>query len=162
MTAFWGVDPSTQRVSIAYVTDNDLRHVMTRSFRQDLDDGARWAHVYAETFELCRALYLAAPPRLVLVEQPFASPKGGNRVHPSSYMAIAGIMIAAVRVTEAQVRMVNVSSWKARAYGKGNGHAGKDFMMAWARGQGYQGDLQDEADAYGLAEAARQTAGVAA
>lgn len=152
MTACYGIDPSTLRVSIAYVTDDGQRGVETRSFRTDLRDGERLWHIYAETFGLCRQLHEIAPARLVLVEQPF-----GRNVPPVSYLAMGAIMMAATRVTDAPVQPIPPPTWKLRALGKGN--ASKDDVLAWARQQGYGGALFDEADAMGIAEAARKAAG---
>lgn len=147
----WGVDPSTQRVSIGYVTSGQSG-VRTRSFRTDLRDGERLWHIYAETFGLCRELHALAPARFVLVEQPFAF---GKPVPPVSYMAMAAIMLAATRATGARVApCAPPGKWKKLALGDGHGNATKEQVMAWAHANGYNGDVQDEADALGIAHAA--------
>lgn len=145
----WGVDPSTQRVSIGWASGDGWRGVRTRSFNGALRDGARLDHIYAETYRLCGELVVSfPPPRLVLVEQPF-----GRNVPPVSYLAMAAIMVAAVRATGATVRPVPPPTWKRDALGKGD--ATKDEVLAWARSTaGYTGELYDESDALAIAEAA--------
>lgn len=156
MSACWGVDPSTQRVSIAWANVDGWRGVETRSFNPALRDGQRLDHIYAETYRLGSELVELRPsPELVLVEQPF-----GNNVPPVSYLAMGVIMLAAVRATGATVRSVPPPTWKRAALGKGN--ATKDEVLAWARSMaGYTGELYDESDALGIAEAALRRVGSA-
>lgn len=156
MSVYWGCDPSTQRVSIAWARhDSGVQGVLTRSFRTDLRDGQRLWHIYAETFTLCQeVLHDSGHPTLTLVEQPFANPRGGNRVNPVSYMALGVSMAAIYRITKMPVDLCKSPGWwKRRSVGFGN--ASKDQVMAWAKYHGYAGSLQDEADAMGVAEAAR-------
>jgi Holliday junction resolvasome RuvABC endonuclease subunit len=153
MNACWGIDPSTQRVSIAWVTDGGERGVQTRSFDPLLRDGERLWHIYAETWDLCKQIHASRPARFVWVEQPFAF---GKPVPPVSYMAMGAIMIAARRVTAAPVEpCAPPGRWKKLALGPGYGNAKKEQIMVWARERGYDGNLQDEADALGIAVAAR-------
>lgn len=154
----FGIDPSTQRVSIAWA--GDQQGVATRSFDTRLRGGERLWHIYAETFALCRDL---PRPDYVMVEQPFAfAGRNGNRVEPISYMAMGQIMTAVFRATGAPVDPIRSPSWwKKRSVG--NGRASKGDVMRWALERGYaavlarntaRSPLQDEADAWAMAHAA--------
>jgi len=76
-------------------------------------------------------------------------------------MVVGVIMLAAARATGAVVEAQrSPASWKAGALGRGHGRAKKPEILAWARAEcGYTGDLQDEADALGIAvDASRRIA----
>jgi Holliday junction resolvasome RuvABC endonuclease subunit len=47
------------------------------------------------------------------------------------------------------VFIVSTAEWKAGSVGRG--HASKPEVLAWAKSHGYEGKIQDEADALGIA-----------
>jgi hypothetical protein len=172
--AWWGVDVSVARVSIAHVTPERTRGARTASFAT-LEGGGRLAHIWAETGLLAASLIRDgwALPGLVWVEQP-----SGARPNPSLSYAV-GVVMGAVadalaRVTAERVRVETVPSatWKKQATGFGRhdkptrkklGRAPlfEDYGVAkWARANGYRGDSWDECDALGIAEAARRSVGL--
>ena len=168
----YGVDPSTKRVSIAGV----LRAAhggldrWVRSVPFMPGDGAeRLSGTYEATRRFAAELARMYPPGLVWVEQP----SGRNMNLPLVYAV--GVILAGIcdGVNDAigyrvAVETVPSSSWKLRACGNGAiskptkqklGRAVEfeDYAVArWARLNGYQGWLWDDADAMGVAEAARR------
>jgi hypothetical protein len=157
----WGVDPSTVRLSIAWVRDTGVRGVVTDS-HLDLKGASRLHAIYETTRRLA---VLAPHPGLVLVEQP--SGKFDNLELVFAVGAtLAGLASAlGPRVT---IETCTSSWWKKRACGRGNIYKPtrkslgrkpeyEDYGVAvWARENGYAGSLWDEADAWGIAEAARR------
>lgn len=154
----WGIDPSSLRVSVAIVAPGGVDvYTETKSLPKSNMGLSRW---YAESHKVL-ARWLADmaqlwPPGLVLLEEPFSH--GKSHVHPTSNRML-GVVLAALGEALASpvelVELIGPQSWKARALGKGYGHAKKDEVMAWARdAAGYEGELQDEADAIGIATAA--------
>lgn len=102
-----------------------------------------------DLFEGLRERYGA--PVCVSVEQPFAA---GRVIEPVQWYA-CGVTLEVISFVVGEgvpVRPVEPMSWKAEALGKGNGHAKKPEVMAWAREMAaYQGSREDEADATGIA-----------
>lgn len=170
-SAWWGVDPGTQRVSIACVDGEGRRDVRTASFA-GLSGGARLAEIFQVTRALAASLVdLWTPPGLVLVEQ-----ASGQSENPELVYAV-GVIQAAVyeglcdRIGPVQLETVTSSWWKKRACGRGDIRKtmrveGRKRPVAvphesygvyvWARANGYAGSSWDEADAWGIAEAARR------
>lgn len=149
------MDPSTRRCSIA-VAGRDPR-ACTVSFDPDLRGGERLSHIRVGVVRLARHMLERGVPRLVLVEQPFAGGgKSKNRVAPASYYAVSAVMVglyeALHRYGPVPVETIGVTSWKLASLG--NGAADKAAIFRWAREHGYEGKLQDEADAWGIARAA--------
>jgi hypothetical protein len=173
-TAWWGVDPSTQRIAVAGVAtryDGSLdRWVGCRPFRPSAGP-QRLSEVYRVTRDYVVSMATCCPwPGVVFIEQP-----SGKFENPELSYAV-GVTIAAVfnaLATETgvppHIETVTSSSWKKRACGRGNlykptkeklGRAPtfEDYPVAvWARENGYQGSSFDECDAWGIAEAARRT-----
>lgn len=171
-TAIWGVDPSTVRLAVAQVRPDGRRWVETLYF-SGCDGAQRLSRIYDETRQWCQrrvgGLLLNAPlPGLVHIEQP-----SGKTPNPELLYAVGVIMAAiydGLYTTGAPVRLETVSSahWKKVACGRGNlykptkkllGHTPKfeDYAVArWATMNGYRGHSWDEADAWGIAEAARR------
>jgi hypothetical protein len=171
--AHWGVDPSSQRIALAgvlRVPDGSLaRWVRSVPFVAG-EGGQRLSGVYAETRRFVEACAVAAPwPGVVWVEQP----SGRMTIHALEYAV--GVIQAAVfdaleAVTGSLVRVETVpsASWKLAACGRGNLYKPtkaklgrspvfEDYGVArWARTVGYEGWSYDEADALGVAEAARR------
>ena len=162
MTAHWGVDPSTQRVAIACGLQ-----VRTHSFPHG-DGLARLSTIYAGTREFVEDLLAEWPaPGFILMEQP-----SGQHVDPILWYAV-GTMIAAIQDATSdygtRVETITPSSWKKTAVGSGaiykptTKKLGRrpeylDYGVArWAAETGYTGHSWDEADALGIAEAARRT-----
>jgi Holliday junction resolvasome RuvABC endonuclease subunit len=151
--AWWGVDPSTLRISIGVITRGGERRVRVKSFPRGNLHGARLDDIYVDTLAFAReTAEMYGLPGFVYVEQPFAY---GHPVPPVSYMVQGVIMAAIVRATGAVVESVPPPKWKATAVG--NGNANKAAVMEWARLNGCPSDLQDDADAWAIAEAARRT-----
>lgn len=155
---WWGIDPSTLRASVGIVRPVDgavERRVVTHSFAQG---PARLSLINSDIRDLVAMLAASYPPGFVLVEQPFA-----KQVEPQLYYAIGALLVGlydglhrALDVVP-KIEVVGPSTWKARALGQGHGHAKKPEVMEWAQANGYEGALQDEADAFAIAEAARRT-----
>jgi hypothetical protein len=168
--AWWGVDPSTTRVAVAYVAPDGSRGVRTAPFAR-VEGPGRLSEIYRETHRF--ALDLCGPvswPGVVLVEQP-----GGEHRNYELFYA-TGVIVAAIdaavhKVTghHPRIEMVVPSWWKARACGSGAikkthrvpGRKSPVYLpleeygvMKWARANGYKGMSWDEADALGIAVAA--------
>lgn len=170
-TAWLGVDPGTTRVALAACWEGETveRGVWSASF-QRMDGGARLAGIWRVT---CRLAESAArslaeegvAPGVALVEMP-----AGKQANPALSYA-TGVIQAAVfegvmRATTRGVRIEDCSSswWKKLSTGFGGHRKPKPSddpesygVMRWARSVGYQGHSWDEADALGIAEAARKT-----
>ena len=150
----WGIDTSTQRLSVA-ARSADGCEVATRSFERHLDGAARLASIGRDTRGFVRELAGEWRPAVVFVEEIAVF---SRRVNPILYQAHGAIQAALFEGlvdvgVSPDVRMIAVSSWKARALGQGNGHAPKDRIFKWAQADGYGGRLEDEADAWGIARA---------
>jgi Holliday junction resolvasome RuvABC endonuclease subunit len=160
----WGIDPSTKRISVAviepddYPADESRLHVHTlslptghfaRRLAGALDYLLQW---------LPQLISRYGAPVCVLVEEPFGG-TGQTQVHPSSNRTL-GVLLAALSTClphSTAIELCGPGSWKARSVG--HGRASKDDVMAWAIAAcGYAGDLQDEADALGVAWAAALSA----
>lgn len=165
--AWWGVDPSTLRVAVAGVSqlhDGSLaRWARSRPFAA-VEGPQRLSEVYDVTrafvWELMQAG--ARAPGLVLVEQP-----GGTHRNYELFYAVGAITAAlwsgieGSYGTSAQIEFVVPGWWKKRACGRGNIYKpkrrGDEYeVVTWARANGYTGLSWDEADAWGIAEAARR------
>jgi hypothetical protein len=159
-TAWWGVDPSTLRVSIATISSDGSRGVSTVGI-PTAEGPARLATILSHTRGLARELSLAEveEPGVIVVEQP-----SGRTPNPQLVYAV-GVVIAALveACAPTVVETVASSRWKAVACGKGNIYKprskadGEYGVLTWARTVGYTGDSFDECDAYGVAEYARRT-----
>lgn len=151
---WWGCDPSTQRVSIAAIYPDGRRLVAVRSFPQRRE-GQRLLDIFRETASFARDIAGKwGPPGFVWVEQPFAYK---HPVPPVSYMA-QGVIMAAI-VAGSECVMVEAckppGTWKSLSVG--NGNANKAAVLKWARLNGCPSTLQDDCDAWAIAEAARRT-----
>jgi hypothetical protein len=172
-SAWWGVDPSTVRLSVAYVTPEGARGVRTVPFAR-VEGPARLSEIYAQTrlFALgVSAMAIAAPegvgvlpaPGLVLVEQPSGKMENPNLSYAVGVIQAAlfdGLYSAFGRAV--RIETCTSSWWKKRACGRGNLYKPKRGdpepygVLQWARQNGYAGASWDEADAWGIAEAARR------
>jgi len=174
-TAWWGVDSSTLRVAIAGVAVGAegyvSRWVRTESF-PPLQGPARLSAIYRLTFARVQSLATCVTwPGVVFIEQP----SGSNQEVNLPLIYAVGVIQAAVHdalvdVTGAapEFDYCTASWWKKRACGRGNLYkptkkklgrmpAFEDYGVAvWARENGYTGSSWDEADAWGIAEAARR------
>lgn len=164
--AWWGVDPSTLRVSIATVSAEGCRGVSTRSFARRRG-AERLADIFRETRLLaCELIGAGVCPGVVVVEQPSGKVQNLELVYAVGVIQAA---LAAACCPGTHFEMVASSRWKAVACGKGNIYKPKrerggpapqaeDYaVLAWARSLGYRGSSWDEADAMGVAEWARRT-----
>ena len=160
--AVWGIDPSSLRVSVAAVIPGEYSsgpavEVATKSLPKSNMGISRWyAESYAVLLPWLAELAERWPPVLVLLEEPFSH--GKTKVHPTSNRMLGVLLAALGCALGSQVELVELigpQSWKARGLGAGHGHAQKPEILEWARrAAGYEGDLQDEADAIGIATAA--------
>lgn len=165
-TAWWGVDTSVARVAVASVHGDPLHRAVETFSLPAHDGGRRLAYAY-ETLrdELAGAVLHGRlqPPGVVLVEQP----SGAQPNLPLTYMVgvVMGAVYAGVVLGGAPGPVVETCSsswWKKRAVGRGNiykpkkGDARPYGVLTWARENGYDGSSWDEADALGMAEAARR------
>jgi hypothetical protein len=165
--AWWGIDPSTVRVSVAYIASDGARGVRTAPFPRS-DGAARLSGIYAETVRFvveCASWgYGTFPaPGLVLVEQP-----SGKSENPNLSYAVGVIQAAVFDALYShfrravQIETCTSSWWKKRACGSGaifkpkRGSGEKYGVLTWAQENGYAGSSWDEADALGIAEAARR------
>lgn len=168
-SAWWGIDPSTKRIALAAVLrrpDGEVdRMVKTASFMPG-EGAQRLSGIRSETFRFVQGIAACCTwPGVVVVEQP-----GGSQRNWPLYFAV-GVILEAVHaalldVTGRAVRieMISPASWKLRACGRGNiykpdpkkGRGGEYGVLTWARANGYEGYSFDEADALGIAEAARR------
>ena len=163
---WWGVDPGTRRTALAFVEHRGPEPVYrcaTTSY-PTLSGGQRLDHVYRQTRAFVASVAEEWPPGIALVEQP-----SGKQENPAlSYLV--GVVQAAVYagVQEALavplcVDTVTSSEWKKIACGAGNLYKpkrGEDRpyeVLEWAQRKGYPGTSWDEADALGIAVAARLT-----
>lgn len=170
-SAWWGADPAVGRLSVAVATAEGPRAALTASFG-DLRSGARLAHIWRETGLFVAGLVRDGwpVPGLVWVEQP-----SGQRTVPELLYAVGviqGAIYDALQLVTGHgvlVETVPSSSWKKAACGSGAirkptrkalGRAVRfeDYGVArWAAANGYRGSSWDEADALGIADAARRT-----
>lgn len=160
-TAWWGVDPSTKRVAIGWITQDGERESIIESFPGY--EGAQRLHTIARA--TCELALRAPLPGLVFVEQ-----ASGQHDNPELLYAIGATLsgLYAALGPLVRIEMVTSSWWKKRACGRGNIYKPtkkklgrtpvfEDYGVAvWARENGYTRDLWDEADAWGIAEAARR------
>jgi hypothetical protein len=171
-SAWFGVDPSSKRVSIAAVLrlpDGSYdRWVRSVPFVPG-DGGQRLHSAYHATRGLALEMVGLAKPGVIWVEQP----SGRNVNHPLEYavgVILAAVFDAAYSLTGVPVVVETVpsASWKKLAVGRGDcwkptraklGRAPEfeDYAVAaWSRRLGYRGYSWDESDALGVAEAARR------
>lgn len=145
---FWGIDPSTVRISVAVVDPNGEKwQVRTHSFtRHPARSLERVECIRRETDQFLRTLAHVFLPAFVLVEEP-----GGKWVEPQLQYAVGAILSCVPIVGPGT--LVPVSTWKL--HGLGHGATKKPEILRWARRKGYEGNLQDEADALGIAFACR-------
>jgi hypothetical protein len=167
-TAIWGVDPSSVRLAVAGTDSDGKRWVGTAPFAP-CDGPERLSAIYEQTRVFCsERLSVVRRPGYVLVEQP-----SGDKVNLPLYYAVGVIMAAlydALYLPGAPVRIETIppQSWKKTACGRGNIYKPtkkklgrtpifEDYDVAvWARLNGYEGSSWEEADAWGIAEAARR------
>jgi hypothetical protein len=144
----WGVDVSTKRLAVAF----HGRGVETVEFDKQLRHGARFHHIHQRTVEAPMGWRSEFPPFFVWVEAPT-----GPKISPPLLYAVGAVMAGLYWALEhcfpypVEVRTISVGEWKKGSVGHGN--ASKAQVLAWARGQGYEGDSEDEADAWGVAHA---------
>jgi hypothetical protein len=159
--AWWGVDPSTQRIALAGV---DGRGVWSRELPfAPLRDGVeRLNAIYEATRKMIVGVATCVPwPGVVWVEQA----SGSSRNLPLEYAVgviqaavFAGLLDVCGRAV--RVEAVASASWKKIACGHGDiykpkrGDAREYEVLSWARANGYEGRSWDQADARGIAVAA--------
>jgi hypothetical protein len=169
-TAWWGIDPSTQRIALGAVLrlpDGSLDRMARSAPFVALTGAPRLSEIRRVTREFVTGIATCCTwPGIVLVEQP-----GGSQRNWPLFYAV-GVIIEAVHdalvdVTGTSVRVETMppATWKKLACGRGNiykpskakGRTGEYGVLTWAHENGYEGTSWDECDALGLAEAARRT-----
>lgn len=149
----WGIDPSSKRIALAVVEGDGSFAVSSRP----LPSGEGWremrfADSYAEQVDLFKAAFADGRPSIIFIEEPFV-PRDRRQV--PTHLLMYGVTLAALGevIAASQTPLVELtaSQWKARALGQGNGHAPKEAVLRWAQQIGYEGRVQDEADAIGIA-----------
>lgn len=163
---WWGVDPSTRGVSIAYVNAKGRRGVRTMPFAAG-EGPARLAQILSLTRSNTGWLCLRGfNPGIVLIEQP-----SGKQDNPTLLYAVGVIQgaiaaaLAEVYGREIRCEAVTSAHWKKVACGRGNIYKPKRRgdpygVLTWAQANGYRGSSWDEADALGVAECARREIGL--
>lgn len=145
MSYFVGIDPASGTTGLAAISETGALKHQAVHLNGDLPDrlvnlrtiARRWLASIAEEGAWC-----------CVVERP-STVHGG-----ASLFASYGVLIEAARSSLAcPVIVLGTGEWKRHACG--NGAAKKPDVMAMAVGLGYEGGLQDVADALGCAVAAR-------
>jgi hypothetical protein len=165
--AWWGVDPSTKRVAIAGCAINFDggvdRWVKTESF-PPLEGAGRLSAIYELTRAKVASLAACCPwPGIVIVEHPGGAQRNWPLFHAIGVTILAvhdGLRL--VTGTSVQIEGMPPDRWKKIACGRGGiwkpkpGDGREYGVLTWARENGYTGSSWDEADAMGIAEAARR------
>ncbi len=161
-TTWWGIDPSTKRVALAW-TDGERRGVIMRPI-PPCASAHRLTLIHEITGVLvARAFVDGGPPGITLIEQP------SGKVQSPELLYAVGVTIASVysHLVAYGIDLPTVETcasawWKKRACGRGDiykpkTHEDRQYgVLTWAQANGYQGSSWDEADAWGIAEAARR------
>ena len=138
------IDPATRHTGVAYVSGSTDTITCPTKLRGD-DRLDWWAHTY-------NILVHDERPDVVVYEAPFI-----HRQRPASGVALVELHVKlrdVLRVHGIVSTVVPPSLLKQRATGKGN--AGKPEMIAAARALGWDGDGDDQADAWLLWHGAHQ------
>jgi hypothetical protein len=154
--AWWGVDPSTKRVAIAYVTPDGERGSVIRSL-PTLAGAERLEAIRTATVELCESLRQSElEPGVIVVEEPAGF---GKRPNPElAYAAGAVLCGLVVGAPFTHVEFVASARWKLQVCGYGAIAKPKPTekrryeVLEWAQREGYEGTSWDEADAWAIAE----------
>lgn len=167
----WGIDADTKRVSVAglraAIFAGDLSSRLdwrTRSLPQSGPAHIRQSRSLEGLLVLVHGLKQDwGVPTRVLIEDPFAA----SAQALTAQQRAMGVLLAALGLElglGVDVRFAPPQTWKLAATGVGRGNfegskeerrrQEKARLMGWARTVGYTGDLQDEADACGVAVAA--------
>lgn len=149
----WGIDPSTQRVAIAW--NGPELGVAVKPFRRSRH-AERLDNIYEVTYAFAQQLAGMFPPLVVWVEQ--ASGARPNLPLMYSVGVVQAAVFGALKDMWAfpvWVETVPSGTWKKVATGRGN--AKPPEYLAWARLNGYQGLDLDEAAAWGVAMACRRS-----
>lgn len=160
--AWWGVDPSTKRVAIAYVTPELDRGSVIRSL-PTLAGAERLESIRTATVELCQEAMIRSRfmPGVIVVEEAAAF---GKRPNPEFAYAVGAVLCGLVLgAPRTHVEFVASAKWKLDVCGYGAISKPKPTekrayeVLEWAQQQGYEGTSWDEADAWAIAEYARDT-----
>lgn len=146
MTYIYGIDPGGSAAHFA-VINTQTGQYQTNSVQwgtKGIGLGRHLMECHAHVSTFTAALAEAFPPVFVAMEQPT-----GRFRNPRLEYA-TGVTAAAVgTVLALPVNFVAVKAWR-QAIGVGGG-ASKDAVLAWARGQGWDTDTVDQAEALGIA-----------
>jgi hypothetical protein len=178
VVGWWGIDVSTRRYNVGYVTQSMDRGVHSVRLGEANDNVGERLTRFARQLRLLLQTMLGegiAPPAVVFVEHP-----AGKNVEPVLWYAVGtATQVAYETIADSygyvpRVETIPPSSWKLKAVGRGNlpkpkRERGKPRpeldaypVWRWARTLGLAENASwDDADAYGIAEAARRTIGIA-
>jgi len=156
--SWWGVDPSTKRIAIAYVTPEGERGGAIRSL-PSAAGADRLEIIRVATIELCELLRDRAEPGVIVIEEAAGF---GRRPNPELAYAVGAALCGLVLGAPfTHVESVASSKWKLDVCGYGAISKPKPSetheyaVLQWARSVGYEGTSWDEADAWAIAEYAR-------
>lgn len=165
---WWGVDPSSHGVSVAWRAPSGNAGVLTVPILKS--EGAhRLGLLHEAGVRAARDLADAAWPGIVVVEAPLQTSRRGTTDLVMAAGALrAGLWLGLAAEQAHRVRFEDVvaSTWKRDVCGYGGikkpkpaeVKAGAVYqVLAWARQDGYVGDSWDEADAWAIAAWGEQT-----
>lgn len=165
-SAWWGVDPSTLRVAVAWQHPAAEPGAAIRSFPRAAAGGKRLSLIRSETADFVRGIVGAPWPGIVLVEQPSGKP------NPALVYAVGAIQAGiydGLRATPRghhhpeqipPIETITSSEWRLIATGRGDTgykrRGGKAELVRLAQENGYRGSSEDESEAWLIALAARR------
>ena len=158
-SSWWGIDPSTKRLALATIAPTGERSSAVVSI-PELAGAERLEAIRMAAKELCGDfLAFTAHPGVIVVEEPAGF---GKRPNPELAYAVGATLCGiAGGAPRTHVQFVASAKWKLIVCGYGaiskpkptDKH--KYAVLEWAQSVGYEGTSWDEADAWAIAEYAR-------
>ncbi len=145
-----GIDVSTRLLAVAAIDDTGDHHTVSIPLDPSLRGAQRLTAARGALLHtLARDTKLHA--NAAMVEIPWA-----KRGSSFALLSMAGVCLEVTQhaLRGCVVMDVPTQTWKRESVG--NGNASKDAVMVHARGLGYTGGSQDEADALCMAQAAME------
>lgn len=140
----WGIDPSVNYPVLAEWPSGRVQMLRTNGSGAErlADLGDQWAGLISE--------WASHLPTAVFIERVRGKyPKDALVMAVGVIEAVTWTMLDEISEHPTSIFELSPGEWKSHAVG--NGGAKKPAVMAWAREHGYQGKVQDEADALGIA-----------
>ena len=150
MTWAWGIDVSTRRVAIGATDGSDVRWAST-DIAPNVRGAYRLSLIRAATETLIHGFarpWATNRPSAIVVEDANI----GAAANKPLIQAVGVVMEVCQSVCRCPVLELPIGTWKKEVIGFGN--AQKDRIMSEAVSLGYEGDIQDEADAVCISFAA--------